>query len=275
MIRDLTACGSSVNEMTKVWYLLNTLPHLYDGVITAVKTMSHDCLTLVFVKKLLLEHEQKLKKESADTITKAVQFKTTATRRTSTWKRIKPNYSRKQTSQKWFFCGSRNHVERDCYYYKQYMSRQDRQESRGPKKLRKSRDAPELMTAACDAAPEEENIFAPILHTGSANEDRAREHQLKCVMDSGATEHIINDMGFYKGYKQLEKPIKISVAKKKSRIWAAHVGNIEVMTNLGHMRVIKDVLYAHEVPLNLLSVKMQEAGFSVIFTSDGSSTKRP
>lgn len=30
MIRDLTACGSSVNEMTKVWYLLNTLPRSYD-----------------------------------------------------------------------------------------------------------------------------------------------------------------------------------------------------------------------------------------------------
>jgi hypothetical protein len=70
----LHAEGNSVNETTKVWYLLNTLPHSYDSVITAVKIMSSDHLTLAFVKKLLPEHEQKLKKESADTSTKALQF---------------------------------------------------------------------------------------------------------------------------------------------------------------------------------------------------------
>jgi hypothetical protein len=73
MIRDLIACGNE-NETTKVWYLFSTLPHSYDGVIRTVKTMSDDCLTLAFVKKLLLEYEQKLQKESADTSTKALQF---------------------------------------------------------------------------------------------------------------------------------------------------------------------------------------------------------
>jgi hypothetical protein len=68
----------------------------------------------------------------------------------------------------------------------------------------------------------------------------------------------------------LEKPIKISVGKKEAGIWATHVGNIEILTNLGHVGTLRKVLYAQEVPVNLLSVRrMQEAGISVIFTHNG------
>jgi hypothetical protein len=45
------------------------------------------------------------------------------------------------------------------------------------------------------------------------------------------------------------------------------VGKIEILTNLGHVGTLRKVLYAQEVPLNLLSVRrMQEAGISVIFS---------
>jgi hypothetical protein len=111
---------------------------------------------------------------------------------------------------------------------------------------------------------EQKDSFAFMVYT----EERMQqaEGKLKFVLGSGATEHLINDLSLYKYYQQLEKSIKISVAKKEAGIWATHVGNIEILTNLGHVGTLRKVLYAQEVLLNLLSVRrMQEAGISVIF----------
>lgn len=67
MVRDLTACGMEVNETTKVWYMLNSLPLSYAPVKAAIKTMTDDRLTLAFVKGMLLEHEEYLIRENSDT----------------------------------------------------------------------------------------------------------------------------------------------------------------------------------------------------------------
>jgi hypothetical protein len=271
MIRDLIACGNSVNEMTKVWYLLNTLPHSYDGVVTAVKTMSDDRLTLAFVKKLLLEHEQKLKKESADTSMKALQFQLVYHQSPNKRKlQNKRNYLRgpssKKIGQKCFFCGRRNHFKKDCYYYKQELKTQERQKSKHERSRRSKGTNSGVMTASL--TPKEQDSFAFMMST--EEHIPQAEGKLKFVLDSGATEHLINDLSFYKEYQQLEKPIKISVAKKEACIWATHVGNIEILTNLGHVGTLRKVLYAQEVPVNLLSVRrMQEGGISVIFNHNG------
>ncbi|KAH0813323.1 hypothetical protein GEV33_009468 [Tenebrio molitor] len=92
---------------------------------------------------------------------------------------------------------------------------------------------------------EQKDSFAFMVYT----EERMQqaEGKLKFVLGSGATEHLINDL--------------------KAGIWATHVGKIEILTNLGHVGTLRKVLYAQEVPLNLLSVRrMQEAGISVIFS---------
>ena len=77
MVHDLTACGMEVSETTKVWYMLNSLPSTYAPVKAAIKTMTDDRLTLAFVKGMLLEHEEYLVRENADTSTKAPYFRTT------------------------------------------------------------------------------------------------------------------------------------------------------------------------------------------------------
>lgn len=276
MIRDLIACGNSVNEMTKVWYLLNTLPHSYDGVVTAIKTMSDDRLTLAFVKKLLLEHDQKLKKDITETSTKALQFQSVNNKYSNKRKPVNKggNYSRKpyskptfKTGQKCYFCGRRNHMKKDCYYYKQELKRQDYRQPNRQGPSRRFESTPGIMTVALPSK-EKEDGFAFMMYA----EDRTEQvgGNLKFVLDSGATEHLVNDLIFYKDYKQLKVPIKIAVAKKEVCISATHVGNIEVLTNLGHVGVLRGVLYAQEVPFNLLSVRrLQEAGFSVIFNHNG------
>jgi hypothetical protein len=171
MIRDLIACGN-LNETTKVWYLFNTLPHSYDGVIRTVKTMSDDCLTSAFVKKLLLEYEQKLQKESADTSTKALQFQPVYYQLTDKRKLLnKGNHLRgsfsklvfKKNGQKCFFCGRRNHSRN---YYKQELKRKERQQSKQEKSRRSLGSGTNCGVTTVSVTPkEQEDSFAFMMYT--------------------------------------------------------------------------------------------------------------
>ncbi|KAJ3617813.1 hypothetical protein MTP99_006905 [Tenebrio molitor] len=65
---------------------------------------------------------------------------------------------------------------------------------------------------------EQEDSFSFMMNTEEHMQQA--EGKLKFVLNSAATEHLINDLSFYKEYQQLEKPIKISVAKKEACVWA-------------------------------------------------------
>lgn len=90
------------------------------------------------------------------------------------------------------------------------------------------------------------------------------------MLDSGASDHNINDENLFFDYVNLESPIKIAVAKCGEYIHATKQGKVKLWSRNQYQITLENVLFCQEVPQNLLSIrKMQDAGFSIEFNSEG------
>jgi len=151
LVSDLLASGAKMDEMDKVSHLLLTLPASYDGVITAIETLSEENLTLAFVKNRLLDHEIKIKSDNNDTSKKIM----TADVKNNINKNYKNNYKNHNNNYKYknqkyntnnntrkpykgkpkinnlkcHHCGKQGHIKKDCYGYKRLMNNENNKEN--------------------------------------------------------------------------------------------------------------------------------------------------
>lgn len=279
IITELISAGARLDEMDKVSHLLLTLPTSYDGVITALETLGEEHLNLSFVKTRLLDHEVKLKAEPT------TEFKALHTEKYTT-KYPKKNYYRNDNTNNFYkrpkktpaphnstykssnmycdFCGRRNHFKKDCRFYKKTQSGGQNQPSgsAGPKR------------AANHVQPCDDNggSFAFMLSNCKLPESNSHstKTEISFLLDSGATDHIVNTLDVFSSYTELSSPLKIGVAKDGESILAYGKGQIKVTTDLGISGSIDDVLFSPDVRHNLLSVsRMQRAGMIVVFANNG------
>lgn len=105
------------------------------------------------------------------------------------------------------------------------------------------------------------------LHT-----DTERESTLTFCVDSGCTDHLVNNKNYFDNLLMLKKPIKIAVAKNGNYMEAVGVGNIKVLSKLANEKIkcyIRNVLYVPNLRKNLLSVKkLESSNITVIFENN-------
>ncbi|CAH0564599.1 unnamed protein product [Brassicogethes aeneus] len=273
LVGELLAAGAKLEETDKVSHLLLTLPNSYDGVITAIETLSEDSLSLAFVKTRLLDHEVKLSNENRDTSRKVLLIdKKSDTPEENRFKMSNipkrhnqfPKFhqqnkfkgTRKASGLKCHHCGRKGHFKRDCFYNKKG------QEYKTPQRQRT------VQTVKINCNEEDNPGFAFMVGTQQHNIDPM--NKITFILDSGASDHIINRSDLSGHFSTLLSPVKISVAKNGQFISATKKGSLEVTSNLGIQGILEDVLYCPEVPYNLLSVtKMQNAGMTILFNERG------
>ncbi|CAK9821259.1 Copia protein [Anthophora retusa] len=275
LITELSAAGAKLEETDKVSHLLLTLPKSYDGVITAIETLSEDNLTIAFVKTRLLDYEIKLKTESTCTSSKILQAhqwtqneNINSNKNQKQYKkkgiinkkqRYQPFKSGKQGSNiKCHHCGRKGHVIKNCFYYKRNNFHQNHE--------KRVQTIQTVQMNKPSATQESTSGFAFM----AGDYKKGETKKLTFLLDSGASDHVINRDDVFSNYIELLPPQKISVAKNDTYIVATKKGNIEVTSNIGVNGSLEDVLYCPEVPCNLLSVRrMQQGGMTVVFGANG------
>ncbi|CAD7078412.1 unnamed protein product [Hermetia illucens] len=266
IIRDMLAAGAKLDETDKVAHLLLSLPNSYDGVITAIETLSDDSLSLAFVKTRLLDHEVKLTNEGRNLCEQVLHFENVSYNKKKFKQKgamNKSDFNRhnnkinilkfpKNTRKfECHHCGRKGHIKKDCYYYKNSKSKFDKKN--------------ESESSAKNAYA---SGFAFMI--GDNYESDHVKNEIEFVIDSGASDHIINREDLAKDFEHLQHPLKLSVAKTGSFITATKRGKLNVISKIGIQGELKNVFYCPEVPYNLLSVtKMQAAGMTIIFNERG------
>lgn len=287
LITELYAAGAKLEETDKVAHLLLTLPTNYDGVITAIETLTEDNLTLAFVKTRLLDHEVKLKNES-DTGLKVLQVENinkkldkdkngstnpgnhynqkTHNNQKNNYNqknkyRNKNNFKSKKSFMKCHHCGRKGHMKNECYYFKRMT--QWNNTNRG-------REERTVQTATMTEVPNKIQDSGFTFMIADYQDDPSGKPEISFILDSGASDHIINREDLFSNFTDLNVPLKISVAKHGEFVSATKKGTLNVTSNMGITGVLENVLYCREVPYNILSVtRMQKAGLTIVFNQDG------
>lgn len=264
IVSNLLAAGSKLEETDQIAHLLVTLPNSYNSIVTAIETLSENNITLAFVKTRLLDHEIKLRNENKDTSAKVLHVKTKFNTINKT--NFKPQFQVNKNKFKYNknnrnhtfnkkpyaitcnYCNKKGHMKRQCFYYNKRFENQN---------LKRTETAQTVQSA--------NNVSSFAFMTGNYQSEEDNNN-ITFILDSGATEHIINREDLTENFTELETPIKISVAKAGTSITATKRGTINVISNMGIQGTLNEVLYCPEVPYNLLSVsKMQKAGMTVTF----------
>lgn len=264
LIAELMAAGAKLDEADKVAHLLLSLPPSYNGVITAIETLSEDNLTLSFVKTRLFDEEVKLLNENRDTSAKVLfAEKKTEYKQNRNFNKLrltnkykKQNLKKRQNDQKCFHCGRKGHLIKNCFYYKRNMNNKEKKQS-----------AVQDNQATSYSASTSGIAFM----VGNYSKDYQKYgDEISFILDSGATDHIINRDDIYKFSEVLKDTRKIGVAKNDVYIEATKRGTIDVITNTGISLTLLNVLYCPEAPHSILSVsRMIEAGLIVKFKVTG------
>jgi transposase InsO family protein len=233
IIRELKSTGATVEETDAVCHLLLTLPASFDSVITALETISSEKLSMEFVKSRLLDVE--IKRKNSDESSDGAREDNTAFASSSRFKF------------KCYNCGEVGHKKAECRMK--------------PTRFNRSKERYSYHKAHIGEAEDDEAI--------AFNTVAENLMSMHWYLDSGASDHMVNDEQYFKDKKRMENPIKIAVAKSGESLKAEYVGDIDVISVVNGKKikcVVENVLYVPGLKCNLFSVRrMEMIGMKITF----------
>uniref|UniRef100_A0A1Y1L115 Retrovirus-related Pol polyprotein from transposon TNT 1-94 n=1 Tax=Photinus pyralis TaxID=7054 RepID=A0A1Y1L115_PHOPY len=295
VIRQLKATGVEIDTQDIICNLLLALPKPFETVVTVIENMSSEDLTYEIVKKKLLADEEKrsLNKKTHRQTTNQAAFNVNMTcfrcGKAGHFKRDcrvriggsdGGNFSNAGSGRGSAYintCNYRTNTQAnpnrgDTFTRGSYRGHQrgrgnyqrktpNEYQRHGRSNYSENEETPDQVSGECGAVS--------FMTDSSATNNSDFDRNITFCVDSGCTDHMVNDKTVFTELVMLDKPVKIAVAKNENYLLAIGVGNIHVYSFIRGMRrecTIMNVFYVPNLRKNLLSVKKLEvAGVKVIF----------
>lgn len=240
LLRQLRATGAKVDELDAVCSLFLTFGTAFSMVITTLESMKPENLSLEYAKCRLLDEEVKQKEIGIE----SVPAGTSSNRDVAAFS---GSAKTKKKLQCWA-CKQEGHKADACPSKKE----SDR------KKKKKSDNKPKAHLA-------EESGGVCFVGVGSGDGLR----RVDWFIDSGCSDHIVNDKSLFESLSPLKCPIEIAIAKDGESIKAEFSGTVKLFADVGEKLIdctVKNVLYVPDLRCNLFSVmRVDDVGMEVSY----------
>lgn len=278
IIRQLKVTGADISEKDQIYTILLALPQSYETVVTILENLPDNELTLDVVKTKL-RSEVDRRKASCNKIGRNDS---------------KPTAFFVNPMIKCYFCGEKGHLKRHCSKFLEMVSNRRGNSSyqpinrfkhqmpnRGNYKTRGNGGRNQIRSNSSNRGREsnivtrnqedesEEKSICFMADTHKHSELDTVSDNITFIIDSGCTDHLVNNKNYFIDLLMLEEPINIVVAKSNNFMQAVGVGNIKIFSLVNGKKIeciIKNVFYVPTLRKNLLSVKRLEmADIKVLF----------
>lgn len=246
IIMELRNCGGTIDKNEVITQLLSAMPETYQAVTTAIDILfsqNVNKVTLDFVKsKLLMEEARKLKNKDQEAGTSAF---------VSQRKFANKNAEKQENfPYKCHKCKEVGHKIRFCPQWN------NKGKVKNEKKCNMTEEEQEIAFIAGNSEKEEKLAL------------QTSEKEILFVIDSGATNHLVNKVVGRNLINVKNVNHRIGIAKIGEAVIAKRQGDLLVETENGRKIVLENVLECESLSHNLMSVrKMEEKGLLVSFSN--------
>lgn len=280
---QLKSSGAEVKEEDAICTLLLALPKSYETIVTVLENMTAETLDLNYVKtKLKIDSEKKKENDGEQNeLTRAASFMS-------------------NRSTKCYNCGENGHIKRYCKKPQIQPGRNNTQgnsyrgargrgtsNQRGTYRGRGNTVNRFKDHQGWDQSHTRHNYNQQMRRGDYVEKDSTKKNSICFVtsrcnniktvsnenilffVDSGCTDHLVNDKEYFSDFIILNTPIRIAVAKDKSYLEAVGIENINIQSYVNGNSTkctIKNVFYIPNLRKNLLFVrKLEMFNISVVF----------
>ena len=227
-VNELKGAGAKVSEKEKLNYMLNTLPENYSYIGDLIDAMKEEDQTVEYVKNKIQMSEMKSNKEE-NAVKKSNVFAA--------------EFKKKRQDQVCYNCGKAGHTKKECYHGGQAAHGEQwrrGQQTRGRGNTGRGNYGRGRSNFRGNPGGyrtyQQQDINKPgpsawvtmvecSVASNNNRENRLGKYQINWLLDSGCTDHIINNEDYFDKCVELKKPVNVYLGNK-SVVKATKVGTV-------------------------------------------------